>query len=68
MLLSAPYQGNGWWAMFGLGSLCMLSYVLLRARRRRKAGLPVDVRDTIVGCLFFLGFFTIAVFQVLSHQ
>lgn len=68
MLLSAPYQGNGWWAMFGLGSLFTLFYVLLRARRRRRAGLPVDVRDTIVGCVFLIGFFAVAAFQVLTHQ
>ena len=54
--------------MFGLGSLFMLSYVVLRARKRRKAGLPVDVRGTVGGCIFLLVFFAIALFQVLSHQ
>ena len=68
MLLSVPYQGNGWWAFLGLGSLFALSYVLLRVRRSRRAGLPVDVQGLIITCVFLLGFFAVAVSQVLTHK
>ena len=68
MLLSPPYQGNGWWIFSGIGSLFMLCHFILAARRRRRAGLPVDTRATLGVCLFCLGFFAIAVFQVWSHR
>jgi len=68
MLLSAPYQGNEWWSLLALGSLAMLFYVVLRVRKRRRVGLPVDIRETILGCVFLLGFLVTAVFQVLTHQ
>lgn len=68
MLLSPPYQGNGWWIVLGMGSLFMLSHFLLAARRRRRAGLLVDARATVGACLFCLGFFVIAVFQLWSHR
>ena len=68
MLLSPPYQGNGWWIVLGMGSLFMLSHFLLAARRRRQAGLPVDTRATVGACVFCIGFFALALFQVLSHR
>lgn len=68
MLLSVPYQGNVWWALFALGSLFALSYVLLRVRRGRRAGLPVDVQGLIITCVALLGFFAVSVFQVLTHK
>ena len=68
MLLSVPYQGNGWWAFLGLGSLFALSYFLLGVRRRRRAGLPTDVQGAIILSAFLLGFFAVAVFQVLTHK
>ena len=68
MLLDVPYQGNAWWAFLGLGSLVMLFYVLWGARKKRKAGLPIDVRGIIAACIFFLGFFALSLFQVFSHQ
>jgi hypothetical protein len=68
MFNDVPYQGNAWWALGGLGSLLMLSQVLLGAWRKRKAGLPVDARGIIVACVFFVGIFIIALLQVLSHQ
>jgi hypothetical protein len=66
--LGVPYQGNGWWAFLGLGSLFALSYFLLGVRRRRRAGLPIDVQGAIILSAFLLGFFAVAVFQVLTHK
>jgi LPXTG-motif cell wall-anchored protein len=68
MLLGPRYQGNGWWIIIGLISLLILSHVLFAARRRRKAGLPVNVQGTIGACIFCLGFVALALFQVLSHR
>lgn len=68
LLLDVPYQGNWWWAVLGCGSLLMLSYALLRVKRKRKAGLPVDILDVVVPCVVFLGVFALALFQVLSHR
>jgi hypothetical protein len=68
VLFNPPYQGNGWWIFLGIGSLVMLAHFLLAARRRRRAGLPVDARATVGAYLFCLGFFVIAVFQVWSHR
>ena len=68
VILDVPYQGNAWWVVVGLGSLVLLAYFLWRVKGKRKVGLPVDVRAVIVACIFFLGVFALAVFQVLSHQ
>jgi len=68
LLLDVAYQGNWWWALMGCASLLMLSYVLLKLKRKRKAGRPADVMDVIVPCVFFLGVFALAVFQVLTHR
>ena len=68
MLHSISYQGNRWWALIGLGTLFLLSYLLLETRRRRRAGLPVDVQGIIIVCAVLLGFFAVAVFQVLTHK
>jgi hypothetical protein len=68
VILDLPYQGNGWWAILGLGSLFMLSRILLGVRGKRTAGLPVDIRTAVAKGIFFLGLFALAVFQVLSHQ
>jgi hypothetical protein len=68
VLLSPPYRGNGWWIFLGIGSLFMLAHFLLAARRRRKAGLPVDTRATVGACIFCFGFLALAVFQVFSHR
>jgi hypothetical protein len=67
-MLSVPYQGNPWWVMIGLCSLLMMFYILLNARRRHNAGLSVDVRGTISGCIIALFFVAMAILQVLSHQ
>lgn len=68
LILDVPYQGNGWWAVVGLGSLFLLTYILFRVNGKRKAGLPINVQGVIVACIFFLGVFALALFQVLSHQ
>lgn len=68
MLVDVPYQGNAWWAFLGIGSLVMLSYFLLGVRRKRKAGIPIDVRMVVGMSLWFLAFFALALYQVLSHQ
>jgi len=67
-MFSASYQGDAWWIGFGLFSLFMLSQVLLNARGRRKAGIPVPAEEILTPCIFCLGFVAVAVFQVLTHQ
>jgi hypothetical protein len=67
MLLNGPYQGNAWWIGGGLLSLFILSQMLLVARRKRKAGMPVDTGDIITACIFCLGVVAVAIFQVLTH-
>jgi hypothetical protein len=68
MLLDVPYQGDAWWTFFGLGSLAMPAYFLLSARRKRKAGVPIDIRMVIGLCLWWLAFSAFALFQVLTHR
>ena len=68
LLLDVAYQGNWWWALLSCASLLMLGYALFRVKRKRKAGLAVDSIDIIVPCVFFLGIFALAVFQVLTHR
>ena len=67
VIVDVPYQGNAWWIVLGLGSLFILYGVVSGARSKRKAGLPVDTGALIFACIFFLSFFALAVFQVLSH-
>lgn len=66
-MLDGPYQGNGWWIFFGLGSLFMLYRVLSEAHSKRKARVPVDARAVIFVCIVLLGLFAVALFQVLTH-
>lgn len=68
VILDLPYQGNGWWAILGLGSFFMLSRVLLEVRGKRTAGLPVDIPAAVAKGIFFLGLIALAIFQVLSHR
>jgi len=35
---------------------------------KAQAGLPVDTRATVGACVFCIGFFALALFQVLSHR
>ena len=67
MLLNVPYQGNAWWAFFGIGFLAILAYYLLGVRGRKKAGLPIDVRMVVGLCLWYLALFAFALFQALTH-
>jgi hypothetical protein len=66
-MIDGPYQGNGWWIFFGLGSVFMLYRVLSEARSKRKARFPVDTRAVISACILLLGFCALALFQVLTH-
>jgi hypothetical protein len=66
-LLSHEYDGNGFWASFGLFGLGMATYVLAYYRRKRKLGDPVVVREVIFGILFFLGLACFAGYQILTH-
>jgi len=68
VLLDVPYQGNGWWLVGVLFPVLVLYHVLSRARSRRKAGMPVDVRALILVCIFALGFFALSLFQILTHE
>jgi hypothetical protein len=68
VVLDVPYQGNGWWLILGIGSLFMLYRVLSGARKKRKTGLPIDTPSLIFALVFFLGFFVVALIQVLTHQ
>ena len=67
MMLSQHYQGNGWLVAFALFSLFMISQILLGSWRKRKVGMPVDVKAVVGVCLAFLLFVAFAIFQVLTH-
>jgi LPXTG-motif cell wall-anchored protein len=67
ILLSPTYQDNAWWVLFGLFSLLFLLIQLLAFRRKRKAGELVDARRLLAAILVALGFFAVALIQVLSH-
>jgi hypothetical protein len=67
VVLSVPYQGNAWWALLGLISISLTFRVILQARRKRNAGLQVDVRSVIGESLFILSFCAVALYQLLTH-
>jgi hypothetical protein len=68
MLMSPhTYQGNGWMIAFAIFSLFLMAQVILGARARHKAGIPVDIKPVIGQCLLFLVFVATAVYQVLTH-
>jgi hypothetical protein len=68
VLVGAPYPGNGWWVFVAGFSVLMLVRNLLGFRQKRASGQSVAFRDVIAVCLFLLGFFIVAIYQVLSHQ
>jgi hypothetical protein len=66
-MIAQHYQGNMWWIGGGLFSLFMLSQSLWDAWRKRKVGIPVDVKFVVGLSLIFLLFFALSVYQVLTH-
>ena len=67
-MLGGDYQGNAWWVFIGIGSLVMLISGLLRASRKRKPGLPVDVQAIAAFCAMCLLFLAASIWQVLTHR
>jgi hypothetical protein len=67
MVLNGLYQGNKAWAFFVLFVMFILFRTLWGVRKKRNAGLTVDVPGVIGICLVFLGMIAAGIFQIVSH-
>lgn len=67
-MLDHGYDGDGFWATFGLFSLIVLCYLLIQLSFKRKLGQSLKLREVAFMLLLLLAFSIIAVVQIVLHH